>query len=254
MSDHEGQLPEVVSRAAWREARIVLLEKEKAHTRAGDELAAERRRLPMVEVTGNYVFEGPDGEACLLDCFEGRRQLVVYHFMFGPDWEDGCPSCTSGADEVSDGLVEHLHNRNTTLAYVSRAPLSKLRSYKERKGWTVPWYSSFGSEFNYDFHATLDESVTPVEYNYRTPAEHESAGSAGYVAGEQPLERHGYSCFLREGERVFHTYSTYGRGVESVGWPAFRYMDVTALGRGEDWEEPEGRVADPDVPSPNLGG
>ena len=252
MTDDEPQLPEVVSREAWREARIALLEEEKAHTRAGDELAAARRRLPMVEVTGDYVFDGPDGEARLLDVFEGRRQLIVYHFMFHPDWDDGCPSCTSGADEVSDGLVAHLHNRDTTLAYVSRAPHAKLEAYKERRGWSVPWYSSSDSAFNYDFHATLDESVAPVEYNYRTAGEHEAAGSVGYVAGEGPLERPGYSCFLREGERVFHPYSTYGRGVEAVGWPAYDYLDATALGRQEDWEEPGGRVAEPHGSGPDL--
>lgn len=252
MSGSDGRLPPVVPRAEWREARIDLLEREKAYTRAGDELAAERRRLPMVEVDEEYVLDGPDGEASLLDCFEGRRQLIVYHFMFHPDWDEGCPSCTSGAEEIADGLLEHLHNRDTTLAFVSRAPLPKLLDYRDRRGWIVPWYSSHGSAFNYDFHATLDESVAPVEYNYRTPSEHEAAGSAGYVSGDQPLERHGYSSFLREGDRVFHTYSTFGRGVEAVGWAAYRFLDVTALGRQEDWEAPAGRVADPRGPNPNL--
>jgi predicted dithiol-disulfide oxidoreductase (DUF899 family) len=254
MTGSENRYPAIVSREEWREARLALLEKEKAHMRAGDELNAERRRLPMVEIDEEYVFDGPAGEATLLDLFEGRRQLLVYHFMFHPDWEDGCPTCTSGADEISEGLVEHLHNRDTTFAYVSRAPLPKLQRYKEHRGWTVPWYSSYGSSFNYDFHVTLDASVAPIEYNYRSAEEHERAGSARALQGEQPLERHGYSCFLRDGDRVFHTYSTYARGVETVGWSAYDYLDVTALGRQESWEKPKGRVAEPHGPSPNLGG
>ena len=116
------------------------------------------------------MFEGPNGEASLLDLFEGRRQLIVYHFMFGPDWEQGCSACSASADEVSDGLMDHLHTRNTTLAYVSRAPLAKIEAYKQSRGWTFPWYSSYGSDFNYDFHVTLDESVAPMQYNYRTLA------------------------------------------------------------------------------------
>ena len=127
----------------------------------------------MVEIEKEYVFQGPDGEASLLDLFEGRLQLIVGHFMFDPAWEEGCPSCSAGADEVSPGLLAHLHARDTTLAYVSRAPLEKLERWKAHKGWTFPWYSSYGSDFNYDFHVTLDESVAPLEYNYRTPAEYE---------------------------------------------------------------------------------
>ena len=125
----------------------------------------------MVRIDKPYVFEGPGGEATLLDLFEGRRQLILQHFMFDPAWEDGCPSCSADADEMSDGLLAHLHARDTTFAAVSRAPLAKIEAYKERKGWTFPWYSSFGSDFNYDFHATIDESVAPLEVNYRTRAE-----------------------------------------------------------------------------------
>ena len=125
-------------------------------TRARDELSAERRRLPMVEITKDYRFEGPQGEVGLLDLFEGRLQLIVGHFMFHPEWEDGCPSCSAGADEVADGLREHLAVRDTTLAYVSRAPLEQIERYKAKKGWTFPWYSSHGSDFNYDFDVTLD--------------------------------------------------------------------------------------------------
>ena len=174
-------LPPVVSRDEWLVARKALLAREKEFTHRRDALSAERRRLPMVEIEKEYVFEGPDGKASLLDLFEDRRQLIVGHFMFDPSWDDGCPSCTAGADEISKGLLEHLHARDTTFAYVSRAPLTKIESYKSRKGWTFPWYSSFGSDFNYDFHVTLDEAVMPVEYNYRTKAEHEQAGTASLL-------------------------------------------------------------------------
>ena len=147
-------LPDVVSREEWLAARKELLAKEKELTRARDALNTERRKLPMVEIDKPYVFEGPDGEATLLDLFEGRRQLIIYHFMFDPEWEDGCPSCTAGADEMSPGLLAHLHARDTSLAYVARAPLAKIERYKAKRGWTFPWYSSFGSDFNYDFDVT----------------------------------------------------------------------------------------------------
>jgi predicted dithiol-disulfide oxidoreductase (DUF899 family) len=161
--------------------------------------------------------------------------------MFDPRWDDGCLSCSAGADEMSDGLLAHLHARDTTLVYVSRAPLPKLEDYKRRKGWTFPWYSSYGSDFNYDFHVTLDESVAPVEYNYRTAAEHRAAGTGYYVEGEQPIEAPGSSYFLRDGDRVFHTYSTYARGAEQTGG-SYYFLDLTALGRQEEWEEPKGRA------------
>jgi predicted dithiol-disulfide oxidoreductase (DUF899 family) len=234
-------LPEIVSRAEWVAARKELLAKEKELTRARDELNADRRRLPMVEIDKEYVFEGPSGRVSLLDLFEGRAQLMIYHFMFGPDWDAGCPNCSAGMDSLPQNLV-HLRVRNTTFACVSRAPYSKIVPFRERMGWTFPWYSSFGSDFNYDFHVTLDESVTPIEYNYRTVEEHRAAGSAYYVEGEQPMEEHGLSCFLRDGDRVFHTYSTYARGTEMAG--GINYMlDLTALGRQEDWEEPRGRAS-----------
>jgi predicted dithiol-disulfide oxidoreductase (DUF899 family) len=235
-------LPQIVSRDEWLLARKELLAKEKELTRRRDALNAERRRLPMVEIEKDYVFEGPDGEAHLVDLFEGRLQLIVGHFMFDPSWDDGCPSCSAGADEVADGLLAHLHTRSTTLAYVSRAPLAKIEDYKARKGWTFPWYSSYGSDFNYDFHVTLDDSVAPVEYNYRSAAEHEQAGTGYYVKGEQPIEMPGASYFLRDGDRVFHTYSTFARGAEQTGG-SYYFLDLTALGRQEDWEEPKGRAA-----------
>src|SRR5437870_1132594 len=231
----------IVSREEWLAARKALLLKEKEFTHARDALNTERRTLPMVKIDKDYVFEGPDGKASLLDMFEGRRQLLVRHFMFDPSWEAGCPSCTAAADEICDGLLDHLHTRDTSFAVVSRAPLAKLEVYKAKRGWTFPWYSSFGSDFNYDFHVTLDEAVAPVEYNYRSKAEHEQAGTAGYVTGDGSLERPGTSCFLRDGDAVFHTYSTFARGEEATGG-AYYFLDLTALGRQEDWEEPKGRA------------
>ena len=234
-------LPRIASREQWLEERKRLLTKEKELTRARDALNVERRNLPMVEITKDYVFEGPEGEVGLLDLFEGRRQLIVGHFMFDPRWEDGCPSCTAGADEVADGLLAHLHIRDTSFAYVSRAPLEKLERYKAKKGWTFPWYSSYGSDFNYDFGVTIDESVAPAVYNYKSKAEHERAGTGYYFQGEPPLEQPGTSFFLRDGDRVFHTYSTYGRGAEMLGG-SYYFLDLTALGRQEEWEEPKGRA------------
>ena len=195
-------LPKIASSDEWHVARKELLAKEKALTRQRDLLSADRRRLPMVEIDKDYVFEGPDGKASLLDLFDGRRQLIVGHFMFDPSWEDGCPSCSAGAAEMSTGHLEHLHARDTTFVYASRAPTEKIERYKAKMGWTFPWYSSFGSDFNYDFHVTMDESVTPVEYNFRTQAEHEQAGSTVYIEGEQPIENPGRSCFLRDGDDV----------------------------------------------------
>jgi predicted dithiol-disulfide oxidoreductase (DUF899 family) len=149
--------------------------------------------------------------------------------MFDPEWEDGCPSCTAGADEMSEGLRRHLEVRGTTLAYVSLAPIEKIERYKRTRGWTFPWYSSFGSDFNADFWVTIDPEDPAALYNFR-PAE-------GLAAGEYP----GISCFLRVGDRVFHTYSTFARGAEWLGG-SYAYLDLTALGRQEDWEEPKGRA------------
>src|SRR6266849_360906 len=178
----------IVSPQEWEAARQQLLVKEKELTRARDSLAAERRRMPWAAVEKEYVFEGPDGKASLLDLFEGRRQLIVGHFMFDPTWEDGCPSCTAGADEIEDGLLEHLHTRDTSFTYVSRAPLPKIERYKAKRGWTFAWYSSYDNEFNYDFQVTLDPSVAPVEYNYRTAAEYEQMGTPFFDGEQPPLE------------------------------------------------------------------
>jgi predicted dithiol-disulfide oxidoreductase (DUF899 family) len=234
-------LPKVVSREEWLDARKALLVKEKEATRARDALNTERRMLPMVEIDKKYAFTGPSGPATLLDLFEGRRQLMVSHMMFSPDWEDGCPSCSAGIDEISAGLLAHLHVRDTTLAVVGRAPIEKIERYKAKRGWTLPMYSSYGSDFNYDFHVTLDESVAPIEYNYRTPAKHAQAGTSYYVEGEQPFELPGISSFFQDGGRVFHTYSVFARGSEMLGG-SYAYLDMTALGRQEDWEEPKVRA------------
>ena len=236
-------LPNVVSHEQWLVARKALLEKEKELTRQRDALNVERRVLPMVKIDKEYVFDGTNGKVSLLDLFDGRRQLMVGHFMFDPSWDDGCPSCSAGADEMSDGLLRHLHTRDTTFVYVSRAPLAKIGDYKARKGWTFPWYSSYDTDFNYDFHVTLDESVAPIEYNFRTPAEHAQAGTAFYVEGDQPIEAPGMSCFVRDGDTIFHTYSSYARGAEQTGG-SYYFLDLTALGRQEEWEEPKGRSDD----------
>ena len=232
-------LPKIATRDEWLAARTALLDKEKEQTRQRDALNIERRNLPMVEIDKDYVFEGPNGTARLIDLFEGRRQLIIYHFMFDPEWDEGCPSCTAGTDELSAGFLEHLHARDTTYALVSRAPLAKLEKWKAKKGWNLPWYSSFGTDFNYDFGVTIDESRTPAEYNFRTKDEFETMGS-DFFESDQPFEMPGRSCFLQVDGRVFHTYSQYARGLESTGG-SYYFLDLTALGRQEDWEEPEGR-------------
>ncbi|CCH31194.1 DUF899 domain-containing protein [Actinosynnema sp. NPDC047251] len=244
-------LPPAVSRAQWVDARKELLRKEKELTKARDALSVERRALPMVRVDKEYVFEGPEGKVTLPDLFDGCRQLIVSHFMFNPDWDEGCSSCSAGADDMSAGRLRHLRSRDTAFVYVSRAPLAKLVAYKERKGWDFPWYSSFGSDFNYDFHVTMDDSVLPAEYNYKTIPEHRADGTGYYFVGEQPSEQPGLSCFLRAGGDVFHTYSAYGRGTE-MNLGAYAYLDLTALGRQEDWEEPTGRVPQTHPAAPDF--
>ncbi len=232
-------LPEIASADEWRAARIALLAEEKAMTKARDALSTKRRDLPMVRITKEYRFEGPDGQESLFDLFEDRRQLIIQHFMFDPSWEDGCSSCTAASDELSDGLLTHLHARNTTLAVVARAPLAKLERYKRKRGWTFPWYSSFGSDFNYDFHVSLDATIAPVEFNFRT-AEELKAHGLGWTL-EQASEQPGYSTFLEVDGDVFHTNSVYARGTEWLGG-SYAFLDLTALGRQEDWEEPKGRA------------
>jgi len=227
-------LPDVVSREHWLEARRQLLAREKEDTRSRDALNAERRRLPMVTIDQEYVFEGPDGPATLADLFGGKRQLIVQHVMFGPDWEQPCPGCSASLDELSEGILDHLGTRETAFALTARAPYDKIAAKAKERGWSsFPWYSSFASEFNYDYGVTLDAARGLVDYNYRPLSE--------ALGGEQSTELPGFSCFLRDGDQIFHTYSTYGRGTDIlVG--TYSLLDLTALGRQEDWEEPKGRV------------
>ncbi len=184
----------------------------------------------MVRVETDHAFEGPKGRCRLVDLFEGRAQLIVYHFMFDPAWDKGCPGCTGFVDALGD--LSLLAERNTAFALISRAPFAKLEAYRKQRGWTRTWVSSFGGEFNYDLHVTLDEAVRPVEYNYRTKAELIARGSPGDYSGEA----HGLSVFFRVGDEVYHTYSAYARGVESLT-DAYSLLDVTPYGRQEDWED-----------------
>lgn len=214
--------PPIVSREGWLIARKEHLVHEKELTRQHDRISAERRRLPMVKVEKNYLFDGPEGRRSLRDLFDGRRQLIVYHFMFDPAWEKGCPSCTGYVNALGD--LSGLHERDTSFVLVSRAPLAKLEAYKAAQGWNRPWYSSYGSDFNYDFHVTLDAGVTAPVYNYRELSNDEK--------GEAP----GLSVFFRLGDEIFHTYSTYARGGEYLT-NTTSLLDITPYGRQQDWED-----------------
>ena len=214
--------PDVVSRAEWLVARKRLLTREKEATRQRDALAAERRALPMVRIEKPYAFDGPEGRRSLLDLFTGRPQLIVYHFMFDPTWSEGCKSCSLFADTFN-GAVQHLRGRDTAFAAISRAPLEKLLAFQRRMGWSFPWYSSAESDFNYDFHVTFtpeDHAAGRTEYNYVIQRFPES-------------EAPGSSVFLRDGDEVFHTYSTYARGLDHlIG--TYNLLDLTPLGRHEE--------------------
>ncbi len=211
------KLAPIVSATEWQRARDDLLVKEKEATRSRDALAAERRRLPRVQIDKDYVFDGPGGKASLLDLFDGRRQLLLYHFMFGPNQDAGCDGCSMFVDNV--GHLAHLHARDTSFALVSRAPLAKIEPYKQRMGWTMPWYSSFGTDFNVDFGVS-PESPQPTKY--------------------QDGETFGLSVFIRDGDTVYRTYFTTQRGVEALG-SIWTLLDLTPLGRQELWEDsPEG--------------
>lgn len=221
--------PPVVSREVWLKARKALLVKEKELTHARDRVNAQRRRLPMVKLEKDYTFDGPTGKTSLLDLFEGRRQLIVYHFMFDPAWENGCMGCTGFVNALGD--LSMLAERDTTFVLISRAPLEKLESYKATQSWHWPWFSSFQSDFNYDFHVTQDRSIAPIEYNYRNEQELEKIGSH-FTQGEA----HGISVFFRIDNEVFHTYSSYGRGVENLT-NSYSLLDITPYGRQEDFED-----------------
>lgn len=222
--------PPVVSQAEWLAARKQLLAHEKELTQHYDRVNAERRRLPMVKIEKDYVFEGPEGKVRFGELFKSRHQLIVYHFMFDPTWDEGCPGCTGFVDDL--GKLGMLESLDATFVLISRAPLAKLQGYAKKHGWDRPWYSSFGSDFNYDFHVSNDEAKAPVEYNYRSKAELVERGEDFFTQGEG----HGMSVFFKDGDEIFHTYSSYGRGVENVG-TAYGLLDRTPYGRQQDFEK-----------------
>ena len=243
---------QIVSREEWLAARLGLLEAEKELTRRSDELAQRRQELPWVRVDKDYRFETDEGSAALADLFEGRSQLLVYHFMFGPDYTAGCPSCSSIADGF-DGIAIHLANHDVMLWAVSRAPLAKLQAYKRRLGWTFPWASSLGVDFNFDFNVSLTEEQQlkgTVEYNYRREPAWMEGGIADSLTkgGQGPVaeiaamtgtdvatytrERPGMSAFVLEDGVVYHTYSAYSRGLDGL-WGMYQWLDRAPKGRNE---------------------
>ncbi len=236
---------QVVSREEWLAARIGLLEEEKELTRRSDELARRRQELPWVRIDKEYRFDTGEGSASLADLFRGRSQLLIYHFMFGPDYAAGCPSCSAIADGF-DGFVVHLANHDVTLSAVSQAPLAKLQAYKRRMGWTFPWASSYGGDFNFDFNVSLTEEQQRkggVEYNYRrggfvmdvTPVPKpvaEFAAMSGTDAATYTRERPGMSAFVLEDGVVYHAYSTYARGLDGL-WGMYQWLDRAPRGRNE---------------------
>jgi len=241
MTDHK-----IGTREEWLAARLELLEAEKALTRRSDELARMRQELPWVRIDKEYRFETDEGAASLADLFEGRTQLVVYHFMFGPEYTAGCPSCSAIADGF-DGSVVHLANHDVTLCAVSRAPLAKLQAYRQRMGWSFPWASSFGSDFNYDFQAgyTREQEQSGVgEYNFRTTdiRPREPGGGNSWVSellkgvgtdwATYARERPGVSAFALEDRVVYHTYSAYSRGLDGL-WGMYQWLDRAPRGRNE---------------------
>jgi predicted dithiol-disulfide oxidoreductase (DUF899 family) len=238
MIDHK-----IGTRDEWRAARLELLEDEKALTRRSDELARQRQELPWVRIDEDYRFDTDDGTASLADLFRGRSQLIIYHFMFGPDYQAGCPSCSAIADGFN-GSVVHLANHDVTLHAVSRAPLAKLQAYKQRMGWSFPWASSFNSDFNHDFdvtHTKEEWDAGAVEYNFRTidirPAEEspvlaEFASTVGTDFATYRREGPGVSSFVIDDGFVYHTYSAYERGVDAI-WGMYQWLDRAPLGRNE---------------------
>jgi len=212
-------------------ARKELLAAEEEAVRTLQQIASRRRELPAVKIEKDYTFEGQEGKASLLDLFEGRTQLIVQHFMFDPAWDEGCPVCSYQADSL--GHLAHLHARNTSFAAVSRAPISKIEPFRQRMGWTFPWYSSHGSDFNYDFHVTHDESVAPIEYNFRTAQELVDMGEPFFA---RPGEQGAVSVFFRDGDTVLHTWSGYGLVNDLLCGTDIR-LDLTPLGRQDETVE-----------------
>jgi predicted dithiol-disulfide oxidoreductase (DUF899 family) len=233
------------TREEWLSARLDLLKAEKEHTRMGDELARRRQELPWVRVAKAYTFETEEGKASLLDLFRGRTQLLIYHFMFGPDYGAGCPSCSAIADGFN-GSVIHLANHDVTLCAVSRAPLAKLLAYKKRMGWTFPWASAFGSDFNADFSVGFtreQQREGAIDYNYchEPPMVREPASGSGATAHARACgtdlatylrERPGVSAFALEDGAIHHTYSAYARGVDGL-WGMFQWLDRAPKGRNQ---------------------
>lgn len=217
--------PQVVSRDEWLAARKRLLVKEKEATQVNDTLRAERQQLPMIRVEKDYVFDGPDGPVNLLELFGDRSQLIVQHFMFDPEWDDGCSSCSYAVDTLGPGHLQHLHEADTAFVIVSRAPLAKLEAWKAKKGWDLPWVSSNENDFNWDFNASINPEVAPVRVNFRDEAEMAQAGMEPFT-GELP----GYSIFSYDGDTIYHTYSTFARGVERLV-SSTQFLDLTPLGR-----------------------
>jgi predicted dithiol-disulfide oxidoreductase (DUF899 family) len=222
----------------WRAARLELLEAEKALTRQSDEVARQRQGLPWVRIDKEYRFETDEGPASLADLFGGRSQLLIYHFMFGPEYKAGCPACSAIADGFN-GFVVHLANHDVSLSAVSRAPLAQLQAYKQRMGWSFPWASSFGSDFNYDFHVSMTEEQQSgaVEYNFRIqdwrPGPDAGAESpVGTDMATYTREQPGMSAFALENGAVYHTYSAYARGLDGL-WGAYQWLDRVPLGRNE---------------------
>ncbi|MPZ63098.1 MAG: DUF899 domain-containing protein [Propionibacteriales bacterium] len=233
------------TREEWLTARMTLLEAEKELTRRSDELARWRQELPWVRIDKEYRFDTDEGSATLADLFNGRSQLLVYHFMFGPDYTAGCPSCSAIADGF-DGFMVHLANHDVTLGAVSRAPLAKLQAYKQRMGWSFPWASASGSDFNYDFQAAYTEEQQQsgaIEYNFRTmelrPPEPdqpnpmvEIAAGLGTDVATYTRETPGMSAFAYEDGEIYHTYSTYARGLDGL-WGMYQWLDRAPRGRNE---------------------
>jgi predicted dithiol-disulfide oxidoreductase (DUF899 family) len=248
MSTRTVDNPKVVSRDEWLAARKKLLAKEKQLTREHDAVAAERRQLPWVRVEKKYIFDSPSGKKTLADLFDGRSQLIIYHFMFGPEWQEGCPSCSFNMDHTDPALV-HLAQRDVSFAAISRAPISKIEAFKKRMGWKFNWVSSNGTDFNYDYHVsfTAEQQAGKVDYNYELTQ---------FPSTEAP----GISVFYKDKDgNIFHTYSAFARGTEST-INTYNYLDYVPKGRDEDnlpftmsWlrhhdRYESGQLADPDRP------